>query len=109
MRKATFIFGFAIGFIAGTRAGRERYEQMVSLGRQAANHPAVQRATQTAGAKASEYSKVASQKASERMPKLTETAKSSATRVRDRMGSQRDSGGQSAVDGTSPDGPGAPA
>ena len=26
--RATFIAGFAVGFVVGARAGRERYEQM---------------------------------------------------------------------------------
>ena len=83
--RMTFLAGFAAGFVAGARAGRERYEQMVKLGRKAVEHPAVQQATRTAGAKAAELSKTAGQKAAERMPKLAETAKNSASKVRDRM------------------------
>jgi hypothetical protein len=80
--RATFIVGFAIGFIAGARAGRERYEQIVKASRTVAENPAVQKATRAAGAKATELTKVARDKAAERMPKVTETAKSSATKVR---------------------------
>jgi hypothetical protein len=80
--RATFIAGFAVGFIAGARAGRERYEQIVKASRKVAEHPAVQKATRAAGAKATELTKVARDKAAERMPKVTETAKSSATKVR---------------------------
>jgi hypothetical protein len=69
--RATFIAGFAVGFIAGARAGRERYEQIVKASRKVAENPAVQKATRAAGAKAAE-----------RMPRVTETAKSSATKVR---------------------------
>ena len=78
--RATFIAGFAVGFIVGARAGRERYEQMVKAGRKVAGSPTVQKATQAAGAKATELTKVAKDKAAERMPKVTETAKSSAAR-----------------------------
>jgi hypothetical protein len=80
--RATFIAGFAVGFIAGARAGRERYEQIVKASRKVAENPTVQKATRAAGAKATELTKVARDKAAERMPKVTETAKSSATKVR---------------------------
>ena len=80
--RATFIAGFAVGFIVGARAGRERYEQIVKAGRKVAENPTVQKATKAAGVKATELTKVARDKAAERMPKVTETAKSSATKVR---------------------------
>jgi hypothetical protein len=83
--RATFIAGFAVGFIAGARAGRERYEQIVRASRKVAENPAVQKATRAAGAKATELTKVARDKAAERMPKVTETAKSGATKVRDQF------------------------
>jgi hypothetical protein len=108
--KATFLAGFAAGFVAGARAGRERYEQMVKASRKVAESPAVQKATKAAGTKATELSKVAKDKAAERMPKLTETAKSSASKVRgqfDRLPGRHaaDSGTDSepaAVNGTRP-------
>jgi hypothetical protein len=80
--RISFLAGFAAGFVVGARAGRERYEQMVKLSRKAAENPAVQQAARTAGAKATELSKAAGQKASERMPKLAETAKSGATKAK---------------------------
>jgi len=80
--RITFLAGFAVGFVAGARAGRERYEQMVKLGRKAAENPAVRQAASAAGTKATELSKAAGQKAAERMPKLAETARSSARKVR---------------------------
>jgi hypothetical protein len=101
--RITFLAGFAVGFVAGARAGRERYEQMVKLGRRVVEHPAVQNATRTAGAKATELSKAAGQKAAERMPKIAETAKSSASKVRDRI-PRRSSGGDdnTAANGSRP-------
>jgi hypothetical protein len=80
--RITFLAGFAAGFVAGARAGRERYEQLVKLGRKVAEHPAVRHATRAAGSKATELSKIAGQKAAERVPKLAETAKNSASKVR---------------------------
>jgi len=83
--RITFLAGFAAGFIAGARAGRERYEQIKKAGQKVAANPTVQQAARTAGGKAAELSKVAADKASERMPKISETAKSSATRVRGQL------------------------
>ena len=83
--RITFLAGFAVGFVAGARAGRERYEQMVKLARKTAENPTVQQVTRAAGAKATELTKAAGQKAAERMPKLAETAKNSASKVRDRI------------------------
>jgi hypothetical protein len=108
--RVTFLAGFAAGFAAGARMGRERYEQMMKMGRKAAEHPAVQKATRAAGAKASELTKTAGQKASERMPKITETAKntakSSATRVRGQLdripGRHSGDDDAAAVNGTRP-------
>jgi len=104
--KATFLAGLAIGFVVGARAGRERYEQMVKAGRKVAENPTVQRATRTAGEKAAELSKAAGRKAAERMPKITETAKSSASKVRgqfDRLpGRHAEDSEHAAVNGTRP-------
>ena|SRR5579862_3436544 len=101
--RITFLAGFAAGFVAGARAGRERYEQMVKLGRKAAEHPAVRQATRAAGAKATELSKTAGQKAAERMPKIAETAKSGASKVRDRIPSRNsDDDNNATANGTRP-------
>jgi hypothetical protein len=83
--RATFLAGLAIGFVVGARAGRERYEQMKKAGRKIAESPAVQKATHAAGEKATEVSKAAGRKAAERMPKITETAKTGATKVRGQL------------------------
>ncbi len=104
--RATFLAGFAAGFVAGARAGRERYEQMVKAGRKVAENPTVQKATKAAGAKATELTKVAKEKAAERVPKLTETAKSGASKMRgqfDRLpGRHADESEPAAVNGTRP-------
>ena len=55
--RATFLAGLAVGFVAGTRAGRERYEQMKKLARKAVESPAVRKTTQAAGVKATELTK----------------------------------------------------
>ncbi len=83
--RLMFLAGLAVGFVAGARAGRERYEQMVKMARKTAENPTVQKATRAAGAKAADLGKAAKDKTAERMPKLTETAKSSATKVRGQL------------------------
>ena len=102
--RITFLAGFAAGFVAGARAGRERYEQMVKLGRKAAEHPAVRQATRAAGSKATELSKAAGQKAAERMPKIAESAKSGASKVRNRIPSRNsgDDDNTTTANGTRP-------
>jgi hypothetical protein len=83
--RVTFLAGLAIGFIVGARAGRERYEQMVKMGRKVVENPTVQRTTRTAGAKAAGLTKAAGQKAAEQMPKFTETAKNTVSNVRGQL------------------------
>jgi hypothetical protein len=104
--RATFLAGFAAGFVAGARAGRERYEQMMKAGRKVAESPAVKKATQAASEKAAELTKVARDKAATRMPKITETAKSGASKVRgqfDRIPGRHAEDSESAtVNGTRP-------
>jgi hypothetical protein len=104
--RVTFLAGFAAGFIAGTRVGRERYEQMVQMGKKAAEHPAVRRAARVAGSAAAGVTKTAGQKAAEQMPKITETARHRATRVRgqlDRIPGRRSGDDEpSTVNGTRP-------
>ena len=83
--RATFLAGLAVGFVAGTRAGRERYEQMKKLARTVVESPPVRNATRAAGEKAAELTKVAKDKAATRVPRLTETAKQSASKVRGQL------------------------
>ena len=45
--------GFVIGYVAGSKAGRERYEQIVRLSSKAVHHPAVQGAAGAVQAKLS--------------------------------------------------------
>jgi hypothetical protein len=104
--RVIFLAGFAAGFVAGARAGRERYEQMKKFGRRAMESPAVQQATRAAGAKATELTKAAGQRAAERMPKISETAKTGADKVRGRLdrmpGRHSGQGEHAGVNGTRP-------
>ncbi|GAA3857607.1 hypothetical protein GCM10022243_23930 [Saccharothrix violaceirubra] len=48
------LFGAAVGYVLGARAGRRRYEQIVRLYRAVADHPAVRGATDAVRAKVGE-------------------------------------------------------
>ncbi|SNT38738.1 hypothetical protein SAMN05421812_105212 [Asanoa hainanensis] len=50
--KLWFIGGLAAGFVLGARAGREKYEEIVSQTRKLMDHPTVQEAKGTAQAQA---------------------------------------------------------
>jgi len=62
--------GLAIGFVAGTRAGRERYDQMVKVAKTATESPAFQ---QAAGAIQAQVSS-AGQKVAGSAPRLAQSA-----------------------------------
>ena len=73
--KAVFIAGFAVGFMAGSRAGRGAYDRIISTGQKIAGHPKVQQATSTVQAKAADLTKTAAAKA----PDYAKTAATNAT------------------------------
>jgi hypothetical protein len=79
MHRTMFVAGFAVGFVVGARAGRERYEQMVKYSRQVAGSPTVQKATQTVTTKTTEMTKTA-------MNKAPDFAKKTAERMPSRRG-----------------------
>jgi hypothetical protein len=72
--RAMFFVGLAVGFVLGTRAGRERYEQMKTLARRATDNPAVQQAAGAAAAQASSLAKTATDKVQQRKPAFADTA-----------------------------------
>jgi len=91
--RATFAVGFAVGFVVGSRAGRERYDQMVKYAKQVADHPAVQKATVTVKEKTTEISKTAVAKAPEvaksasaQVPKIARSAREKAGKGASRHG-----------------------
>jgi hypothetical protein len=75
--KATFIAGFAVGFLAGARSGRGTYDKIVAYGQQVASHPKVQDATNAAQAKATDLAKAAAAKA----PEAAKTAATTAAKT----------------------------
>lgn len=64
--RIVFFAGLGIGFVIGTRAGRERYEQMRRLARKVADNPSVQQAAGVLQAQAAGYAKTAGGKVADR-------------------------------------------
>ena len=58
MKRLLLIIGFAAGYVAGSAAGRERYEQIRSLTLRVKNDPQVQAAAAAAADKAKEAAPV---------------------------------------------------
>jgi hypothetical protein len=70
--RLTFVAGLLLGYVLGTRAGRERYEQMKKSARQFAENPAVRNTAESAAQQGREYAGRAfhavSTKVGDRMP-----------------------------------------
>jgi hypothetical protein len=64
--RVVFFAGLGIGFVIGTRAGRERYEQLRRLARKVADNPSVQQAAGVLQAQAAGYAKTAGGKVADR-------------------------------------------
>jgi hypothetical protein len=100
--RIAFLGGAAAGFVLGTRAGRERYEQMKKLVRSCAENPAVQQAAGAVQAQATGLLTSARGKVTDslhqQMPRMAETARH---RVEDRVPGlrHRDGHGRSEADG----------
>jgi hypothetical protein len=83
--RITFLAGFAAGYVAGARAGRERYEQIKRLSQRAAESPPVRQAADVVGTKATEFAKTTKDRATAKMPKFAETAMHRASGGLDRI------------------------
>ena len=68
--RMTFVAGFAVGFITGARAGRERYEQIKKVARTAMDNPAVQQAAGALHAQAGDLAQTARHKVGGKVPGL---------------------------------------
>ncbi|WP_199548928.1 YtxH domain-containing protein [Streptomyces sp. N35] len=70
--KLTFVAGLALGYVIGTRAGRERYEQLKKSARQIAQNPAVRNTVESAAQSGREVAGKAfasvSEKVGDKMP-----------------------------------------
>ncbi|MEU2286081.1 YtxH domain-containing protein [Streptomyces sp. NPDC013178] len=90
--RLTFVVGLALGYVLGTRAGRERYEQLKKSARQVAQNPAVRNTAETAAQQGRQFAgrayHVVSDRVGERMPE------SVASRVRSLRERSAHDGGQ---------------
>ncbi|GGX86325.1 YtxH domain-containing protein [Streptomyces fructofermentans] len=70
--RLTFVAGLALGYVLGTRAGRERYEKMRKTAQQVAQNPAVRNTAETAAQQGREIAGKAyhavSEKVGDRVP-----------------------------------------
>ncbi len=72
--RITFAAGLAAGFVAGTRAGRERYDQMVKFAKTTKDSPAFQQAASTVQTQGSALLSSAGKQVADRAPKLASSA-----------------------------------
>lgn len=102
--RISFVTGFAVGFVVGARAGRERYEQIKKVARKAADNPAVQQAAGAAQAQAAGLAKSAKDKAMQQVPGLTAKAKNVGETLQDHVPARWTHGGSEGADpnGTAP-------
>ncbi|EKX65740.1 YtxH domain-containing protein [Streptomyces ipomoeae] len=70
--RLTFFAGLALGYVLGTRAGRERYEQLKKSARQVAQNPAVRNTAESAAQQGRVFAgkayHVVSEKVGDRVP-----------------------------------------
>ncbi|EFE69656.1 MULTISPECIES: hypothetical protein [Streptomyces] len=70
--RLTFVTGVVLGYVLGTRAGRERYEQLKKSAQQFTRNPAVRNTAETAAQQGREFAGKAyhavSDKVGDRMP-----------------------------------------
>jgi hypothetical protein len=66
--RVAFLSGAAVGYVLGTHAGRERYEQIKRLSRRVAENPTVQETAGVLRAQAGELAGTARQKVGEKVP-----------------------------------------
>jgi hypothetical protein len=93
MYRISFVTGFAAGYVLGTRAGRERYEQIMKAARTVAGNPTVQQAAGAVQAQASELASTAGSKLSDGVrDRADQLAKSARSKVEERVPALRRTG-----------------
>jgi hypothetical protein len=105
--RAVFLAGAAAGYVLGTRAGKERYEQIKRLSRRVAENPTVQETAGVLRAQAGEVTETARQKVGdtvhtvsgkvqEKFPGIRRTTESAPTDISDGPGHTAHPGGEPA-------------
>ncbi|MFE9253634.1 YtxH domain-containing protein [Streptomyces sp. NPDC006879] len=82
--KLTFVAGLALGYVVGTRAGRERYEQMKKSLRELSQNPAVRNAAETAGQQGRQFAGRAASAVGEKAGSLPGSISVKITALRER-------------------------
>src|SRR5262249_37164667 len=72
--RISFVAGSAAGFVAGTRAGREKYDQMVRMAKAAAENPTVQQAAGTIQTQASTAAQKVGSQLHDKLPPIAHSA-----------------------------------
>jgi len=65
--RLTFVVGLALGYVLGTRAGRERYEQLKKSAREVAQNPAVRNTAESAAQQTRQFAGKAFHSVSEKV------------------------------------------
>ena len=65
MKRLIFLLAFAAGYVAGSAAGRERYEQIRKVALRVKDDPRVQQKAHEAGTFAKEHAQAGAEKAKE--------------------------------------------
>jgi hypothetical protein len=84
--RISFVAGLAVGFVAGTRAGRERYDQMIQMAKTTRENPTFQQAMGTIQSQATDLLSTAQHKVAEGVPQLAHAAAHKVDDMRHRNG-----------------------
>ncbi|GAA3445341.1 YtxH domain-containing protein [Planomonospora venezuelensis] len=66
--RMMFCTGLAVGYVLGSRAGRERYEQIKRMAQRVTDNPSVQEAAGLVGAQVSKMTTMAKEQVAGRLP-----------------------------------------
>jgi hypothetical protein len=94
--RVALLTGTAIGYVLGTRAGRERYEQIKAQAQKIRSNPTVQAKAAQAQDYAKQQAPVVKDKAAEAASSAAGAAKDAAQSAKDKAGSGPDTNGGSA-------------
>ncbi|AOR34506.1 hypothetical protein BFF78_28720 [Streptomyces fodineus] len=82
--RLTFVAGLALGYVLGTRAGRERYEQLKKSAQRIAQNPAVRNTAETAAQQGRRYAGKAFHTVSHRVDRVPESVAQRVRSLRER-------------------------